>query len=159
MKFLAPELYQERVSVLYSQVSNILKLQLPYAKIDHIGSSAIKNAYSKGDLDILVRVDAANFEKSRKIIEQLGYQVKQGNLRTSSLCMLESLDENADVAIQLIASGSEFEFFITFRDILNTTPELVVQYNNLKISSTGLTPEEYRHKKSIFIENILNLRK
>lgn len=152
MKFLAPDAYQGQICELYSQLSDVLKLKLPFAKIDHIGSSAIRGAYSKGDLDILVRVNSADFEAAQEIIEQLNYQVKKGSLRTSSLCMLESLDKNADVAIQLVESDSEFEFFITFRDILNHNPELVEKYNNLKILSTGLTAEEYRRKKSIFIE-------
>lgn len=158
MKFLPPEAYQNEIEVLFHKISLKLKEKFPYARIDHIGSSAINGAYSKGDLDILIRVPALKFEETRQSIELMNYQVKVGSLRTSSLCMLESL-EHSDVAIQLIEQGSQYEFFITFRDELNKDPSLVKKYNDLKLSSTGLSPEDYRSKKSEFIEKVLKLGK
>ncbi|EGR2479900.1 hypothetical protein DYB78_17990, partial [Vibrio cholerae] len=53
------------------------------------------------------------------------------------------------------ANGSEFEFFVGFRDKLRKNPELVQRYNELKISCTGWSHEEYRRKKSAFIERVL----
>lgn len=49
--------YQKEISTL-----------LPFAKIEHIGSSAIPNAISKGDLDIYIEVIPEQFEF---VIEQL----------------------------------------------------------------------------------------
>jgi GrpB-like predicted nucleotidyltransferase (UPF0157 family) len=69
--------------------------------------------------------------------------------------MLETLQFNADVAIQLIVAGSEFESFVKFRDRLNADANLVKQYNELKMGSVHLTPTEYRAKKSAFIEAVL----
>ncbi len=51
--------------------------------------------------------------------------------------------------------SSEFEFFVGFRDKLRKNPELVQRYNELKISCTGWSHEEYRRKKSAFIERVL----
>lgn len=70
--------------------------------------------------------------------------------------MLVTAEFNEDVAIQHIAQGSEFEDFLLFRDKLNSNPDLVMQYNQLKLKSTNLTPDEYRIKKSEFIQKILS---
>lgn len=69
MHFFPPEEYQNKVQILFRLISFDLKSTFPYAVVDHIGSSAIKGAYSKGDLDILVRVPADKFEETRQTIE------------------------------------------------------------------------------------------
>lgn len=152
MCFLAPENYQPRLKQLYDKLAAKVSVNLPEAEVEHIGSSAIKGAYSKGDLDVLVRVSKDKFLPSVKIIESLGFSIKKGTLRTESLCMLEGKD---DVAIQLIEAGSQFENFVHFRNKMNRRPDLVEQYNQLKLNCTGLTAEEYRARKSKFIGAIL----
>ncbi|MFW1981588.1 GrpB family protein, partial [Acinetobacter baumannii] len=79
---------------------------------------------------------------------------KQNTLRTNELCMLESLN-NADVAFQVVVTGSIFTFFLTFRDKLIDSPTLVNEYNQLKLQSTHLDHDHYRAVKSNFIERVL----
>lgn len=68
--------------------------------------------------------------------------------------MLEN-SSGEDVALQVVANGSEFDFFLRFRDKLRESPELVQQYNELKVSCSGCSHDEYRQKKSAFIESVL----
>jgi GrpB-like predicted nucleotidyltransferase (UPF0157 family) len=84
----------------------------------------------------------------------LGFKEKVDTLRTLELCMLESKSSD-DVAFQLVANGSEFEFFLIFRDKLRANPSLVQQYNALKMSCEGLSQDDYRRKKSDFINHVL----
>lgn len=156
MKFLKPEEYLPQVNALYAQLRERLTRHLPVAEIEHIGSSAIRGALSKGDLDVLVRVAREHFSDSLEKIQQLGFSVKKDTLRTNSLCMLEAIDTNG-VAIQLIEKGSEFEMFVKFRDLLNSDSRLVERYNRLKTDSVGLSAEEYRQQKSKFIRALLGL--
>lgn len=153
MKFLNPDKYQkycyERFDYYLIQVRRLL----PTARVEHVGSSSIPGAISKGDLDILIGVDARELEASVRILFTLGFQEKQNTLRTSELCMLESTSE--DVAFQVVAMGSEFTCFSDFRDRLRASPDLVIQYNELKKSCEGLSHDEYREKKSTFIEHVL----
>ena len=155
MHFLEPKDYLPTVIPIFNQLKTRVQTAIPSAEIEHIGSSAIQNAISKGDLDILVRVMKKDFEKALTTIQNLGFQIKQDTLRTDSLCMLETQGYSINVAIQLIVKGSEFEMFILFRDRLNADPSLVEKYNELKMSSTGLSAREYRTRKSKFIESIL----
>ena len=82
---------------------------------------------------------------------------KEDTLRTNELCMLESLSTTEEVAFQVIANGSKFEFFLDFRDKLRNNPRLVTHYNELKKICVGLSPDDYRLKKARFIDYILKL--
>ncbi|MCF6287898.1 MAG: GrpB family protein [Proteobacteria bacterium] len=98
MKFYPAEKYQSKCEKLYQRYKKIISNILPNAQIEHIGSSAIPNCISKGDLDIYVSVKKTEHEHTIKQLEGIEFTVKQDTLRTDELCMLE----DAKVAIQLI---------------------------------------------------------
>ena len=156
MKFYEAHHYQPKVNAIFELLKNELDQYLKEARIEHIGSSSIAGAISKGDLDVFVGVVAENFEKSLETIKRLGFIEKQGTLRTESLCMLVTDKYQYDVAIQLVVNGSQFEDFVRFRNILNQNPQLVIEFNILKQESEGMEQSSYRAKKSLFIERVLN---
>ena len=155
MKFFEAHEYQPTVIAVYEKLKERLQSILPLAQVEHVGSSAVVGAISKGDLDIFVGVSKAQFEQSIMKIQSLGFQIKKDTLQTAALRMLESEDYPVDVAIQLVELGSEFESFLKFRDLLVSDPELLTQYNRLKKESEGLEPQAYREKKSKFIVKAL----
>ncbi|EHZ2656915.1 GrpB family protein [Vibrio vulnificus] len=154
MQFYKADEYQASCENLYRKYELQIAALLPGATIEHIGASSIPNAVSKGDLDILVGVNGNELEKAVKLLSTLGFNEKSNTLRTPELCMLEN-SSGEDVAFQVVANRSEFDFFVGFRDKLRESPELVQQYNELKMSCTGWSHEEYRRKKSAFIEHVL----
>ncbi|MGR2770463.1 GrpB family protein [Photobacterium ganghwense] len=154
MKFYRADEYQASCEDLYRKYELKIKALLPDAVIEHIGASSIPNAVSKGDLDILVGVSGNELEKAVELLSTLGFNEKSDTLRTSELCMLES-SSGEDVAFQVVAIGSEFDFFVRFRDKLRENSALVQQYNELKMSCTGWSHDDYRRKKSAFIERVL----
>ena len=126
--------------------------------MEHIGSSAIEGAVSKGDLDIFVGVEPEGFADAVAAIESLGFRIKTESFRNESLCPFESDTYPLSVGLQLVANRSEFEFFLTFRDRMNTDGNLRSEYNRLKRQSSDLSDDEYRRVKSQFIESVLNRR-
>ena len=155
MEFLAPYTYQPQLKLLFQNYKKHVLNLLPHAVVEHIGSSAISNAYSKGDLDILVSVSSQNFESSILKLKTLNFVEQQNTLRTHQLCMLVSKNKNEDVAFQVVTDDSPYLCFLTFRNILNTHKHLVAQYNQLKISCKDLQEDTYREIKSRFIEDVL----
>lgn len=117
MVFLEPDQYQQRCAQLFNSYKKDISSLLPFAKIEHIGSSAIPNAISKGDLDIYVEVGPDQFEFAIAQLKTLNFIEKQNTLRTDELCMLKSLN-NDDVAFQIVVTHSVFTFFLTFRNKL-----------------------------------------
>jgi len=158
MKFLKPSEYQSQTSEIFISLKKKVHSFLPLARVEHIGSSAIEGMVSKGDLDIFLGVDKEAHTSTLEIIKSFGFEIKQGTLRTDELCMLISASYPIEVAIQVVANGSVFENFLIFRDLLQSDVVLKNEYNQLKESSAGLTEDDYRLKKSAFIENILKVR-
>lgn len=136
MKLHPPETYQPDATKRYENIAAQLIQLIPFAKIEHIGSSSIPGAFSKADLDICLIVDAAKLEDVVQTLKHHAYIEKIGTLRTEELCMLECTLVGNDYAVQVVASGSEFEkFFITFRDMLRARPDLVADYNRIKVDA------------------------
>ncbi|MCU4456135.1 GrpB family protein [Acinetobacter pittii] len=155
MVFLEPEKYQQRCAQLFNSYHKAICALLPFAKIEHIGSSALPNAISKGDLDIYIEVIPEQFEFAIEQLKTLNFIEKQNTLRTHELCMLESLN-NDDVAFQIVVTDSVFTFFLTFKNKLISSPTLVNEYNQLKLQCSHLDPDQYRTIKSDFINRVLN---
>ncbi|MDP2499951.1 hypothetical protein BCT47_10480 [Vibrio splendidus] len=157
MKFYPAERYQSACNELFVRYERDIKKLIPNARVEHVGASSIPFAVSKGDLDIFVGVELGELEDVIERLTTLGFTEKLDTLRTPELCMLESTLGD-DVALQVVASGSEFECFLRFRDKLRANPALVQQYNTLKMSCEGWPQEEYREKKSDFIEHVLAVK-
>jgi GrpB-like predicted nucleotidyltransferase (UPF0157 family) len=155
LKFFEADEYQDKVNSIFDELSKKIKAVLPNARVEHIGSSAIEGALSKGDLDLFVGVVKNEFQVSLASIKQLGFVEKEGTLRTESLCMLVTDKFNHEVAIQLVANGSEFEDFLRFKNIMQNNPDLLSEYNQLKRDAARLSEIEYRAKKSEWIEKQL----
>jgi GrpB-like predicted nucleotidyltransferase (UPF0157 family) len=153
IKLYVPADYQPRAELWFAEVSAQIQKQIPKARVEHIGASSIPGCLSKGDLDILVAVD--HVEDHIASIEELGFRIKSESLRTPDLCPFEIINPERDIGIQLIRSGSEFEFFITFRDALREDPCLCARYNEIKMQAHTLPMDEYRAEKSKFIEEVL----
>ncbi|SBT13138.1 GrpB family protein [Vibrio celticus] len=157
MKFYPAEQYQAACNELFVRYERDIKTLIPNARIEHVGASSIPSAVSKGDLDIFVGIESSELEYAIEQLTTLGFNEKLDTLRTPELCMLESTSAH-DVALQVVANGSEFECFLAFRDKLRANPAFVEQYNTLKMSCEGWPQDEYREKKSTFIEHVLALK-
>lgn len=157
MKLLLPIEYQQDLESLFLSVRESVLAACPDAQVEHVGSSAIRGAISKGDLDVCVLVAPALHSHAVAALQASGYVIKVDTLRTPELCMLASPAHDYDVALQVVAAGSRFEFFMHFRDALCRDPALVKEYNALKLQYCDRPPNEYRDAKAQFIASVLGL--
>ncbi|RYF30289.1 MAG: GrpB family protein [Comamonadaceae bacterium] len=155
MKLLEPAEYQVAAENVFLQVRDEILHVLPEARVEHIGASSIQGSVSKGDVDICVIVDSLAHELAVSALQRLGYSVKADTLRTAELCMLESERQDVDLALQVVAGGSRFEFFMTFRDALRSDPSLAAAYNEVKLKHQDMSAADYRAAKTRFIEAVL----
>jgi GrpB-like predicted nucleotidyltransferase (UPF0157 family) len=133
--------------------SKIIEI-IPGAEIEHIGSTAVSNSMTKGDVDLYVGVQANQFKAAIRSLRSIGFINKPEHFQDDKLCMLVN-DEVPDIALQVVSKGSKYEFFLIFRDLLRNDRELNHAYSQLKLDSIECNPEEYRQKKAIFIEAVL----
>jgi GrpB-like predicted nucleotidyltransferase (UPF0157 family) len=155
MKLYTFQEYHQKTEEIFNHLRlEVLKI-LPTSRIEHVGSSSIPGSISKGDLDVVVSVSKGHLDSSIQKILGIGYAEKKDTLRTDELCMLTTEKYDHDVAIQLIAEGSEFENFILFRDQLRMNPSLVEEYNHIKLFHQSSAPDDYREAKAKFIYRVL----
>lgn len=136
MKFFEAEGYQPVCIKSFEYYKAEISKLLPSVRVEHIGASSIPNAISKGDLDIFIGVEHERLEQTVQLLRRLGFSEKSNTFRSSELCMLELIE--SDVALQVVANGSKFEFFLTFRDKLRADARLVSQMKNIAMLSLRL---------------------
>lgn len=155
MKLLQPAEYQPLAHAAFTEITTELFPVLLDAQFEHIGASSIPEAISKGDLDICIIVSSEAHPTTVGTLENMGYSIKTDTFRNPELCMLLSPRKDIDVALQVVAKDSQFEFFMRFRDILRANPALVKEYNQIKHDYVILGEQKYRDKKTEFIELVL----
>ncbi|ENU92441.1 hypothetical protein F971_02332 [Acinetobacter vivianii] len=88
MQFFLSTEYKPNCARLFEDYKNKIEQLIPFTVIEHIGSSAIPNAISKGDLDIYIEVSAKDFLQTIEQLKQLNFKEKLDTLHTQELCML-----------------------------------------------------------------------
>jgi hypothetical protein len=97
--------------------------RLPGVEIEHVGSTSIPGALTKGDLDLLVRVDAAGFDAAVVTLRGL-YAVHQPeNWTPTYASFLDPAAVDPPVGVQLAIRGSADDLlFAPFRQALIDDP-------------------------------------
>src|SRR5699024_3524340 len=126
---------------------------IPGADIQHVGSSAIPNSLSKGDLDIQVRVSSSLFPCAVEKLAKL-YDLNKGSIKTSEFRAFKDDTTSPPLGIQLTVVDSEFDFFWKFRDVLLQSDKYRFHYNNLKEKYEGKPMNDYRVAKNDFFNRI-----
>lgn len=129
---------------------------LPEAQVEHVGSTSIPGALTKGDVDLLVRVDAGRFDAAVAALRAL-YAVHQpDNWTPTYASFADPQATDLPVGVQLAVAGStDDELFGQFRDALISDPALLAGYNALKLAHAGEEYELYTAAKGEFIEGVL----
>jgi GrpB-like predicted nucleotidyltransferase (UPF0157 family) len=144
------------VAVALVEQSRRLRLRLPGVEIEHVGSTSIPGALTKGDLDLLVRVDAPSFDAAVLALRGL-YAVHQPDNWTSTYAsFVDPSASDPPVGVQLAVRGSADDLlFAPFREALIDDPALLREYNDLKLSLDGEEYGRYTDVKGAFVERVL----
>lgn len=130
----------------------------PASEIEHIGATAVPGCMTKGDVDIVVRVNASDFaDADAALAAKLARNT--GSIRTEQFAAFEKREaEPPLLGVQLVVRGSTFDDFAMFRDRLLSDPQLLAAYNALKREHQGKSMDAYRAAKAAFIEGALDDR-
>ncbi|MBI3577517.1 GrpB family protein [Candidatus Gottesmanbacteria bacterium] len=127
---------------------------LPYANVEHIGSTAIPNSVTKGDIDISIKVYKDHFIEAVKTLKTI-YEVNQTENWTGTFASFK--DESSlgiDFGVQLVVKDSKSDDFTKLRDILKENPDLVKEYNAMKLKHEGKDMGKYRKEKADFFQKL-----
>ncbi|ARU15736.1 GrpB family protein [Croceicoccus marinus] len=153
---LAPDHHRARADAeqLYRSVSQRLIRVLPTgSEIMHVGATAIADCLTKGDLAVMVRVDAEEFSEAELALASLFARGLSD--RTEDFASFEDKNAVPPLGILLVAKGGTLDVFEKFRDRLSSSPALLREYNALKREHDGAEMESYRSAKDRFIVRTL----
>lgn len=137
----------------FNTQKKLIKKVIPDADIQHVGSSAIPNSLTKGDLDIQVRVSSKSFLYAIEKLSKL-YDLNEGSIKTNEFRAFKDDTISPPLGIQLTVFDSEFDFFWKFRDILLQNKKYRDEYNNLKRKFESKGMDEYREAKNDFFNRL-----
>lgn len=149
------ELARSSAERLFARIAAELRALLPQsADIRHVGATAVPGCLTKGDLDIVVRVDASEFAAADRALAAR-FARNSGSKRTDTFSAFEDAGTTPHLGVQLTVAGGEDDYFHLFADALRRDPELVAAYNALKLRFDGQPMDVYRAAKSAFIGEVL----
>ena len=152
--FFNNELFHENAEKSFLIHNNKLKELLPEADVQHVGSSAIPNSVTKGDVDIQVRVSAEQFSKAVELLSNL-YERNDESIKTDTFRAFKDDTSNPPLGVQLTVIDSEFDFFWKFRDVLLANNNYRDAYDKLKKEYEDKSMDAYREAKDIFFQRLM----
>ncbi len=140
---------------LFERIAPELRLLLPTgAEVDHVGATTIPGSWTKGDLDICVRVPADQFAKADEVLAAR-FMRNLGSTRSATFSAFEDNAATPPLGVQLVVHGSDNDVFHRLAEQLRSDPALVEQLNNIRNRHDGQAMDAYRAEKSAFYEALL----
>ena len=127
-------------------------------KIEHVGSTAVKDLLAKPIVDIAI--DLNSFEDIKKYENKLKerYTFKENFDNNEILLIKEYENETFFLIHVLLINDDRYQNMIKFRNILNNNKEILKQYEKLKIELSKKYENDrkmYTQSKNDFITNVL----
>jgi GrpB-like predicted nucleotidyltransferase (UPF0157 family) len=131
----------------------VIERLLASTTIEHIGATAVPGSLTKGDLDLLVAVPAADFGDAKHRLAERYAPHYPEEWEAERASFAEVPEADLPVGVQLVVAGGEDErVFLAWRDRLRSEPELLERYNELKSRHGGDDYDAYTAAKARFIE-------
>lgn len=142
------------ISRAFATLRKIIISLAPGSRVTHIGSTAIPGSITKGDVDLLVSVDASLMtEVDARLFRS--FKRNKGSGRSSTFSSFVADHESFPIGVQLVARGSDDERdFLAVQGWLKR-PAVVEKYNRLKRKFEGKSASAYRKAKNDFMRAIL----
>ena len=147
---------REAADALFAVVAAELVSALPAsAEVLHVGATAVRGCLTKGDLDIVVRVDRADFAVSEALLAKR-FSRNDGSIRTDEFAAFEDAGRSPSLGVQLTVKGGALDDFHPFVEALRRDPVLLRRYNDLKLRFSGKPMADYRAAKDAFVAEVLS---
>lgn len=131
-------------------------------KIEHVGSTAVKDLLSKPVVDIAIGVDNLNSFKKYYSLLNKRYTITENREKEEILLIKENEKETFCLIHVLDIKSNRYTNMIKFRDILINNLDILKKYENLKIDLAKKYKDDrknYTKSKNEFINKVLKNKK
>ena len=154
------ELFKSLFEKEKAYLENIFKENI--FKIEHVGSTAVKNLLSKPVVDIAIGVDDLNSFKKYYSLLNKRYTITENREKEEILLVKENEKETFCLIHVLDIKSNRYTNMIKFRDILINNVDILKKYENLKIDLAKKYKDDrknYTKSKNEFINEVLKNKK
>lgn len=147
-----------------AKVGALIEAAAPWAKVEHIGSTAVPGCAGKGVVDLMALYPPGKLEATRDAIDSIGFQKQTaGHIfpedRPMRVGAIEVRGKRFRLHVHLIGvNNSETEDLRRFRDALRANSALRDAYQAKKraILQSGVSePKDYTYAKGEFITSVI----
>ncbi|MBI3494731.1 GrpB family protein [Candidatus Saccharibacteria bacterium] len=154
MHFVSSDSMWELARDAFKEEKELILGLVPTADVQHIGSTVIPGAITKGDLDIQVSVSRKEFNIA---VDRLRtrYAVSYPDIWSDTFaCFQDHTDPQLPIGVQLTMRGADCDDFYKMRDKFIEDPQLLEQYNSFKRGFEGRAEPDYKQAKREFFGDI-----
>ena len=127
---------------------------LPGADIQHVGGTAVPGMWTKGDLDICVRVPVERFAMAESRLAAV-FDRNVGSGESATFVSFQDGDQDVPLGVQLCVVGGPEDTFVRLRDVLRRDAHAAAALVRLKQRHDGGDMDAYRAAKARWIERLL----
>ncbi len=151
VSFEPSETFQPAAARIVGLVAALVRHVAPEAAVEDMGGTAVPGLLTKGDVDVNVRVDRVEFDRTVAFL-RLHFHVHQpGNWTDGYASFADDKTYPLPVGVQVTIRGHRDDRFLSHRDRLAGDRALIERYNELKREYEGAPMVAYRQAKWAFI--------
>jgi GrpB-like predicted nucleotidyltransferase (UPF0157 family) len=144
--------HRAKADALYALVQGQICQLLPSAIVEHVGSTSLPDGLTKGDLDIQVRVCAAEFDDTCRALERM-YADNPGGFTDGGRSFKDDVsDPPLGIHVTIIDGPSDIQS--KQRDLLRSRADLRAEYDAVKRRFEGGDMDAYREAKDVFFTRL-----
>ena len=140
------------------KISARLSALLPKAEFHHIGATAIPGAVTRGDVDVLLRVEQVDFAAAVAVLRSHFVTKQPENWREVFASFGDDSSYPFPLGVQLVVRDSECDFFLFLHEYFTSDVSHLAECNRIKTESAPHGSEEYWKAKDRFLSSILASR-
>jgi GrpB-like predicted nucleotidyltransferase (UPF0157 family) len=156
--------YDPAAPAVAQRVIVLIEAAAPWAKAEHIGSTAVPECAGKGIVDLVVLYPRGRLENTRRAVDSLGFQHQRAGHefpedRPMRVGAIEHGGHTYRMHVHVVAADSaEAKALHRFRDVLRVDEKLRNAYQARKraiLQSGTSDPAGYTHAKGEFINAVI----
>lgn len=140
------------------EISKRLFALVPRAEFHHIGATAMPGALTKGDVDVLLRVDPGEFAGEIHALRRDFIVMQPENWTVAFASFGDEIAYPFPLGVQLVVKDSEADFLLYLHDYFTADAAHLAEYNRVKIEALARGGDEYWQAQNRFLSAILERR-
>ncbi|MFL5926302.1 MAG: GrpB family protein [Gaiellaceae bacterium] len=125
------------------------------AEVHHVGATSLPFGHTKGDVDLNVRVDEAEFHVVVDALRQR-LAVAQPDNWTETFASFSSDAYSIPLGVQVTVIGSPDDFLLALRDRMRADGSLLRRYDDIKLATASSGADAYWQAKDALLREVLD---